>query len=70
MTIAGLLASDWFTRRGVLLNEVVLWVAVRAVFSGRPDLSEEWEAVTGLLDRLAESEPQLPATHGTNPAAA
>ena len=55
-----------YTRQDVMRNLVAIFMAVRAAYAGRIELSEEWEAVAGLVDRLAASTPRPPGPRGTS----
>ncbi len=52
--------ASWDDRYGkgdVIRNLVAMFVAVRAAYSGRADLTTDWERVADLVDRLAVEEP-------------
>jgi hypothetical protein len=53
-----------YTKQDVMRNVMVMFMTVRAAYSGRVDLTEEWEAVADLVKKLATNVPQprdLPA---------
>ncbi len=54
-----------YTQRDVMRNLLGMFMAVRAAYAGRVELTEEWEAVAGLVDRLAAGAPQPPGPPGT-----
>lgn len=60
--------DDRYGRQDVMRNLLTMFMAVRAVLSGRLDLGEEWEAVSGLVDSLAETTPEAhpPASVATD----
>lgn len=45
--------DDKFARRDVMRNLLLMFMAVRAVYQGRVDLSEEWGQVALLVEKLA-----------------
>jgi len=49
-----------YTREDILRNLIAMFIAVRAVYQGRVDIGEDWEAVADLVRRLANSEPLPP----------
>lgn len=49
--------DDRYTKRDVIRNLVAMFLAVRAAYSGRVDLTTEWEAVAALVDLLATKHP-------------
>jgi hypothetical protein len=49
-----------YTREDILRNLIAMFIAIRAVYHGRVDISEDWEAVADLVKRLANSEPLPP----------
>ena len=52
--------DDKYDKKDVIRNLLAMFMAVRAAFSGRVQLTREWEAVAGLVDRLAASGPHAP----------
>ena len=55
------MASSWdsrFTKKDVMRNLLVMLMAVRAAYSGRIDLTQEWEAARGLVEELAARAPR------------
>lgn len=55
--------DDRYGKRDVIRNLVAMFMAVRAAYAGRVDLTADWEAVAGLVDRLAEEEPGFGETN-------
>lgn len=53
--------DERYSKRDVLRNFLAVFMAVRAAYEGRVDLTEDWEAVAGLAEELAESEPRFGA---------
>ena len=56
--------SSWderYGKRDVIRNLVAMFIAVRAAYSGRVDLTGDWERVAGLVDTLAATDPGLEA---------
>ncbi len=49
--------DDRYAKGDVIRNLVAMFVAVRAAYSGRADLTTDWERVADLVDRLAVEEP-------------
>jgi len=49
-----------YTRQDVMRNLLAMFMAVRAAYAGRVELTEEWEAVAGLVERLAVTVPRPP----------
>jgi AcrR family transcriptional regulator len=49
-----------YTKGDVMRTLLAIYMAVRAVHSGRMDLTDEWSAVAGLVDTLAASSPAHP----------
>jgi AcrR family transcriptional regulator len=56
--------DDRYDKRDVIRNLLVMFMAARAAYSGRLRLTQEWEAVAGLVDRLAASGPHTPEDAG------
>lgn len=52
--------DDRYSREDVIRTFLAMWMALRAAYSGRLDLTGEWSAVEGLVERLAASEPRTP----------
>jgi AcrR family transcriptional regulator len=52
--------DDRYTKQDVIRNLLAMFMAVRSVYSGRLELSDEWKAVAGLVDTLAASSPRTP----------
>ena len=52
--------DDTYDKEDVIRNLLVMFMAVRAAYSGRVQLTQEWEAVAGLVDRLSTSGPRTP----------
>jgi AcrR family transcriptional regulator len=50
--------DEKYGRRDVMRNLLAMFMAVRAAHSGRVDLTGEWNAVAGLVDALATSDPR------------
>lgn len=50
--------DDKYARRDVMRNLLVMFMAVRAAYNGRVDLTEEWEQVALLVERLAADVPR------------
>jgi AcrR family transcriptional regulator len=53
--------DDRYSRKDVIRTFLAMWMAIRAVYSGRLDLTGEWSAVEDLVEQLAASEPRVPA---------
>jgi AcrR family transcriptional regulator/predicted DNA-binding transcriptional regulator AlpA len=56
------LRSSWddsYGKHDVIRNLVAMFIAVRAAYAGRIDLTGEWEAVAGLVETLAAEEPSF-----------
>jgi AcrR family transcriptional regulator len=49
-----------YSKRDVMRTFLAMWMAVRAAYAGRVDLTDEWVAVAELVDRLATSSPRVP----------
>jgi AcrR family transcriptional regulator/predicted DNA-binding transcriptional regulator AlpA len=56
--------DDRYNKRDVMRNLVAMFLAVRAAYSGLVDLTADWQAVAGLVDRLAVEEPGFGETGG------
>jgi AcrR family transcriptional regulator len=52
--------DEAYGKRDVMRNFLAMYMAVRAAYSGRVDLTQEWDAVAGLVDRLAGTSPHTP----------
>ncbi len=58
------LRSTWdrrYTNEDILRNLVAMFLAVRAAYEGRVDLSQDWSALAGLVKDLAERTPDVSA---------
>jgi AcrR family transcriptional regulator len=44
--------DDKFTNANIMRNLLAMFMAVRAAYSGRVDLAEDWEAISDLVDEL------------------
>jgi AcrR family transcriptional regulator len=54
-----------YSKREVMKTFLAMWMAIRAAYSGRVELTGEWAAVADLVDRLAATSPGLPEeSHG------
>ncbi len=51
--------GDEYTKNDLLRTLLAMYMAVRAAYQNRVDLSKDWEAVAGLVDRLAASSPKV-----------
>lgn len=51
--------DDRYTRRDVMRNLLTMYMAVRAIFSGKLDPAGDWAAVAGLVESLAETTPDV-----------
>ncbi|MBN1321312.1 MAG: TetR family transcriptional regulator, partial [Thermoleophilia bacterium] len=47
-----------YTSKDIMRNLLCMFLAVRAAYQGRIDLTKDWEAISGLVDRLASKLPQ------------
>jgi AcrR family transcriptional regulator len=52
--------DDKYDKRDVIRNLLAMFMAVRAAYSGRVQLTQEWDSVAGLVGRLATSSPRTP----------
>lgn len=51
-----LMRATWdtaFSSKDIMRNLLAMFLAVRAAYQGRVDLTEDWEAISGLVDKLA-----------------
>ncbi len=56
------LRSTWdrrYTNEDILRNLVAMFLAVRAAYEGRVDLSEDWQALAGLVKDLGQRTPDV-----------
>jgi AcrR family transcriptional regulator/predicted DNA-binding transcriptional regulator AlpA len=58
--------DDRYTREDIVRNLIGMFIAVRAVYQGRVDITEDWKAVAELSRQLANSEPRPPELRGTS----
>jgi len=56
--------DDEFTVADVMRNHVAVFAAVRAAYAGRVDLTEDWQAVSALVERLAAQPPSRNGSSG------
>ena len=49
--------DERYSRRDVMRTLLSMYMAVRAAYDGRVDLSDEWRVVSGVVDTLAASSP-------------
>jgi AcrR family transcriptional regulator len=56
--------DDRYTREDIIRNLIGMFMAVRAVYQGRLDITEDWAAVADLVRQLASSEPRPPGLLG------
>jgi AcrR family transcriptional regulator/predicted DNA-binding transcriptional regulator AlpA len=52
--------DDKYTERDIMRNLLTMFLAVRAVYEGRVDLTKDWEAIAGLVEQLAAELPKAP----------
>lgn len=52
--------DEKYSKRDVMRTFLAMWMAVRAAYAGRVDLTGEWNAVAGLVERLAATSPRIP----------
>ncbi len=55
-----------YSRRDVMQNLLTMYMAVRAAYSGRVDLTGDWAAVAELVEKLAASNPTAPESSGSH----
>jgi AcrR family transcriptional regulator len=48
-----------YTKKDLLRTLLAMYMAVRAAYQGRVDLTKDWEAVSALVDELAASSPKV-----------
>jgi AcrR family transcriptional regulator len=48
-----------YTKKDLLRNLLAMYMAVRAAYQGRVDLTRDWQAVSALVDELAASSPKV-----------
>ena len=51
--------DDTYSKRDVLRNFLAMFLAVRAVYEGRLDLSKDWQEIEGLVDELSARTPEV-----------
>ena len=51
--------DDRYSKRDLLRTLLAMFMAVRAAYQGRVDLTKDWETVSGLVDKLSTSTPQI-----------
>lgn len=51
--------DDRYTRQDVMRNLAAMFMAVRAAYAGRVDLTGEWEAIADLVEKLATDVPRF-----------
>ncbi|MBN1629869.1 MAG: TetR family transcriptional regulator [Thermoleophilia bacterium] len=49
--------DDKYTSHDIMRNLLSMFLAVRAAYEGRVDLTKEWESISGLVDQLAAKIP-------------
>jgi AcrR family transcriptional regulator len=54
--------DDKYTERDIMRNLLLMFLAVRAAYSGRVDLTKDWEFVAGLVEKLAAKLPTAPTS--------
>jgi len=54
--------DETYNKRDVIRNLVTMYIAVRAAYAGRIDLTADWAAVAGLVEKLAAEEPSFGET--------
>ena len=52
--------DDKYTREDIIRNLIAMFIAVRAVYQGRIDISDDWKGVADLVRQLGNSEPRTP----------
>ncbi len=56
--------DDKYTKADIMRNLLAMFMAVRAAYAGRVDLTKDWEAVADLVEQLGNKPPDLRETRG------
>jgi AcrR family transcriptional regulator len=56
--------DDKYTNEDIMRNLVAMFLAVRAAYEGRVDLSNDWQAMAGLVKDLARRSPNVSGSPG------
>ncbi len=51
--------DDRYSKKDLLRTVLAIFMAVRAAYQGRVDLTHDWDAVAALVDRLSSSSPRI-----------